>query len=103
MMPRIRREAFTERGTLRRGLEVSSASGTAASHPVNPCTVRTTARKTPENVAIPPGLNEGVNGATENPPGPGLARPERPRASTLRNSAAPTTTIDLTENDAPLS
>ena len=49
-----------ERGTLRRGFSVSSASGTAASQPVSPCTVRTTTMKKPEVVAMPPGLNEVV-------------------------------------------
>ena len=51
MTPMIRIEAMIERGTLRRGFSVSSASGTAASHPVNPCTVRTTTMKNPEVVA----------------------------------------------------
>ena len=45
-----------DRGTLRRGFSVSSASGTAASQPVNPCTVRTTTTKNPEVVAKPPGI-----------------------------------------------
>ena len=78
MMPMIRMEAMIERGTLRRGFEVSSASGTAASHPVSPCTVRTTARKTPEKVAIPPGLKPGTKGAKEKPPGPGLDQTGKP-------------------------
>src|SRR5882724_11000002 len=102
MTPMIRIEAMIERGTLRRGFSVSSASGTAASHPVRPCTVRTTARNTPEKVAMPPGLNDVVNGANENPPGPGLARPESPNARTMRNSAKPTTTIHLIETDTPV-
>ena len=93
--PMMTMEAMMARGTFRRGFSVSSASGTAASHPVSPCTVRTTARNRPEKVAIPPGLKPVVKGSTEKPPGPGLASPEMPSASTIRNSAAPTTTSAL--------
>ena len=51
-------EAIVARGTLRRGFSVSSASGTAASQPVRPCTVKTTASdEARRTVAMPPGLN----------------------------------------------
>jgi hypothetical protein len=55
--PMMKIEAIVARGTLRRGFSVSSASGTAASQPVRPCTVNTMARANPVEVAILPGLN----------------------------------------------
>ncbi len=91
-----------ERGTLRRGFSVSSASGTAASQPVKPCTVRTTTMKNPEVVARPPGLNDVLKVAKVKPPGPGSIRPVTPSASTIRNSARPTATIHLIENEMPV-
>src|ERR1700683_3526810 len=54
--PMMAIDAIVARGTLRRGFSVSSASGTAASQPVRPCTVNTTASATPLEVAIDPGL-----------------------------------------------
>ena len=102
MTPMMAIDAIVARGTLRRGFSVSSASGTAASQPVRPCTVRTIARKKPPPVAMmPPGLNPYVNVWNVNPPGPGSASPHRPRARTIRNSMAPTTTIVLIENEIP--
>ncbi len=54
--PMIAMEAIVARGTLRLGALVSSASGTAASQPVRPCTVNTTASANPDVVAMWPGL-----------------------------------------------
>ena len=50
--PMIAIEVIVARGTLRRGFSVSSASGTAASQPVRPCTVNTIARAKPDDVAM---------------------------------------------------
>ena len=55
MRPTITIEAMVARGTLRRGFSVSSASGTAASQPVSPCTVKTMASENPVAVAMLPG------------------------------------------------
>src|SRR5437667_3197457 len=99
--PMMTIDAIVARGTLRRGFSVSSASGTAASQPVRPCTVKTIARKKPVEVAMLPGLNPYENDWNVNPPGPGPASPHRPRARTMRNSMAPTITIVLIENEIP--
>ena len=94
-------DAIVARGTLRRGFSVSSASGTAASHPVSPCTVNTIASENPLEVAMSPGLKPYVNDWNVKPPGPGSKRPHRPSASTIRNSIAPTTTIVSIESAMP--
>ena len=99
--PMIAIEAIVARGTLRLGFSVSSASGTAASQPVNPCTVKTIASAKPVWVAIPAGLKPYVKDESVKPPGPGSARPQRPSASTIRNSIAPTTTIVSIERAMP--
>src|SRR6516225_5301579 len=70
--PMMTIDAIVARGTLRRGFSVSSASGTAASQPVRPCTVKTIARAKPVEVAILPGLNPYENDWNVKPPGPGL-------------------------------
>src|SRR5215471_11931629 len=101
MSPIMTIDAIVARGTLRRGFSVSSASGTAASQPVRPCTVKTIARAKPVEVAILPGLKPYVNECSVKPPGPGSASPDRPRASTMRNSIAPTMTIVRMENVIP--
>ena len=56
MMPMMAIDAIVARGTFLRGFSVSSASGTAASQPVNPCTVKTMASVKPLAVAMSPGL-----------------------------------------------
>ena len=88
-------------GTFRRGLAVSSASGTADSQPVSPCTENTMASAKPVAVARCPGLKPGSNTRTVNPPGPGLISPDRPRARTIRNSRPPRMTITRTESLMP--
>ena len=101
MVPMMAIESMVARGTLRRGFSVSSASGTAASHPVSPCTVRTIASEKPVAVARFPGLNPYVNDRNVNPPGPGSNSPQRLRPNTIRNSIAPTITIARTESAIP--
>lgn len=101
MRPMIAIESIVASGTLRFGFSVSSASGTAASQPVNPCTVKTIARAKPVCVAIPPGLKPYVKDERVKPPRPGSRRPQSPSASTIRNSIAPTTTIASIESAMP--
>ena len=101
MTPTITIDAIVARGTFRRGFSVSSASGTAASQPVSPCTVNTMASENPVAVAMSPGLKPYVKDWSVKPPGPGSARPHSPSASTMRNSAAPTTTIVSIESAIP--
>src|SRR5437762_1769762 len=66
--PRMMIESITDRGVLRLGSLVSSASGAAASHPVRPWTPSTIASAKPDRAGMFPGLRT----AKENPPGPGL-------------------------------
>src|ERR1700689_4309410 len=94
-------DAIVAIGTFRRGLAGSSASGTAGSQPVSPCTEKTMARAKPVAVARCPGLKPGSNTRTVNPPGPGLMSPDSPRASTIRNSSPPSRTITRTDNLMP--
>ena len=70
--PMMTIDAMVARGTFRRGFSVSSASGTAASQPVSPCTVNTMASENPVAVAMFPGLKPYVNDWSVKPPGPGI-------------------------------
>src|ERR1700733_2605023 len=99
--PVIAIDAIVAIGTLRRGWPVSSASGTADSQPVSPCTENTIASMNPEAVARWPGLKLGSKVRNVKPPGPGLASPDSPSASTIRNSRPPSTTIVRTESLMP--
>ena len=74
--PMMTIDAIVARGTLRRGFSVSSASGTAASQPVRPCTVKTIASAKPLPVAtMPPGLNPYVNVSKRETSRPGIGQP----------------------------
>ena len=95
-------ESNTERGTLRLGSLVSSASGAAASQPVRPCTASTIASVNPERPkAVPTPILAGLNTDSEKPPGPGLAKPVTASASTITISAPPVTRSVRAESSMP--
>jgi hypothetical protein len=96
-VPRMAIESITDRGTLRLGSLVSSARGAAASHPVRPWTESTTASVKPDRASLLPKSKTD----SENPPGPGLAKPEMARASTIRISAPPRISSALAESSMP--
>src|SRR3984885_94001 len=96
--PRMTMEPITARGMFRLGLRLSSASGAAASQPVMAKMANTTPRNSPCAFPRCPAV---VSHCRFSPPGPGLASPHTPSASTMMPSMTPSQMISFTDSSTP--